>query len=428
MRRLAARLLLVLFGLAAGVALAEIGLRAAARFAPAPRGGSTGETTVLCVGDSHTYGLHVAWPQTYPARLQALLDPAAERVGVLNYGVPGRNCARLRRELPRYLAGVRPDVVLVLVGFNDTWNRDATEASAEEGWWARLASRSRLLRFLRLARLRAEDHPEGPPPDPIEVGERTFVREDGATVAGALPRLRPLESEELAAVLAPCLEDIVRLVRVAGAVPVLLTYAPGDREPFQTVNRVVREVARREGVRLVALDEIFSRAPAESPLLFPDLHPTPSGNDLIANAVAERLRAWGLVPAAPPVSRPAALSGRVELRCLAESDGRVVAEVRGPPGRPFQVVLSEATDPPIRLFGVEVPLAAGPTLGRSLESLSLRGTLDADGTARAPFEPDRLSASPGGPLYACALVFPPAPAPDAPPLVSAAVAVPRTER
>ena len=78
-------------------------------------------------GFSHTYGLHVLPAASYPARLQARLDPTGKAIGVINYGVPGRNSAVLLERLPDYLERVKPDVLLVLAGFNDTWNRDGSD-------------------------------------------------------------------------------------------------------------------------------------------------------------------------------------------------------------------------------------------------------------------------------------------------------------
>ncbi|MFG0317964.1 MAG: SGNH/GDSL hydrolase family protein, partial [Planctomycetota bacterium JB042] len=129
MKRALARLGLLLLGVLFALVLLEGALRLLSLFVGDLRGGARGRTTVLCVGDSHTYGLHVLPSDAYPSRLQGLLDPAAREVGVLNYGVPGRSSGALARELPRYLRETRPDVVLVKVGFNDSWNHDGADGT-----------------------------------------------------------------------------------------------------------------------------------------------------------------------------------------------------------------------------------------------------------------------------------------------------------
>ena len=51
---------------------------------------SEGEITILCVGDSHTYGTGMEAAKSYPGRLQAELDDVAPgRFRVVNRGVPG---------------------------------------------------------------------------------------------------------------------------------------------------------------------------------------------------------------------------------------------------------------------------------------------------------------------------------------------------
>src|SRR5262249_25829795 len=96
-----------------------------------------GERRVLCIGDSHTYGVYFAKDASYPSRLQAYLDTqlGASRVSVVPAGRPGASLAQMRDALPELLARHPPDVVGVLGGINDRWNR--TDRGAVSDFLAR---------------------------------------------------------------------------------------------------------------------------------------------------------------------------------------------------------------------------------------------------------------------------------------------------
>jgi lysophospholipase L1-like esterase len=109
---------------------------------------------ILCVGDSHTYGVKLPEEGTYPALLQNLLDERASGLySVINLGVPGMSTTQVRNRLPHYVARYAPDVVLVWCGSNNAWNN--AEVDARRGGWLErvdgLATRSRLYRLVRLA-------------------------------------------------------------------------------------------------------------------------------------------------------------------------------------------------------------------------------------------------------------------------------------
>src|SRR5262249_59475722 len=61
-----------------------------------------GERRVLCIGDSHTYGVYFAKDASYPSRLQAYLDTqlGASRVSVVPAGRPGAEPPQMREAPP----------------------------------------------------------------------------------------------------------------------------------------------------------------------------------------------------------------------------------------------------------------------------------------------------------------------------------------
>src|SRR5262245_14996314 len=143
-------------GLLASLLLLEAALRVGA-FAVASRAERAGPQrppgpggiTVLCAGDSSVYGLYVEPEDTFPSRLERLLnegDPAAPP-RVVNRGIPGSNSQqaveRLALEIPRY----RPQAIVWHCGVNDLWALPDAQGFSP-GWGSEL-------RVVRLARLLA---------------------------------------------------------------------------------------------------------------------------------------------------------------------------------------------------------------------------------------------------------------------------------
>lgn len=101
-----------------------------------------------------------------------------------------------------------------------------------------------------------------------------------------------LESGAQEAALADRLEEAIRLIRDAGARPILLTYPNfGGKEPA-TVNACLRDVAARKRVPLVDLPPVFEARARDVPftsLFVSDGHCADDGYDLMAQSVAQVL-------------------------------------------------------------------------------------------------------------------------------------------
>jgi len=114
-----------------------IACRVAAREAPSVA--APHERSVLCVGDSYTFGIGASDERhAWPARLEERLR---ERTGrpwsVRNGGWPGRDSRDLLRELPSQLERSSPAWVCILVGTNDGWSRP--ELDLRDDWFAEAA-------------------------------------------------------------------------------------------------------------------------------------------------------------------------------------------------------------------------------------------------------------------------------------------------
>lgn len=79
-----------------------------------------GETLILAVGDSNTYGNTVLYDATYAAQLEQLLGSSSpdSSVRVVNLGVPGFSSFQSRMRLERWMK-LDPDYVIFADAFND---------------------------------------------------------------------------------------------------------------------------------------------------------------------------------------------------------------------------------------------------------------------------------------------------------------------
>lgn len=137
----------VVIGAAALLGVLEAGLSAAAALRSRPAPASGAETyTVLCLGDSFTYGMG---GESYPDQLGRRLAAAGLRVRVINRGIAGINSAQLAERADDELARHRPDAVVVVVGADNFWNSLPIEGGALRRLNLRLLS----LRSYRLIRL-----------------------------------------------------------------------------------------------------------------------------------------------------------------------------------------------------------------------------------------------------------------------------------
>ena len=271
---------LLIVGLA--LLLVEIGLQAASLFA---RGRSTplrpgARYTVLCVGDSHTYGAGVAEHATYPAHLSRLLDAEAPGVySVVNVGVPGMNTRQLLERLPDFVRRYEPDVILVWGGVNNSWNHAGGhgESSALLVRLDRLASHARTYRLARtwlhdrqLDRDRAAY--SGGRAWEIVGTEGAHTGKDKVTLRRYDGVLETLQHEgdteaETTGEWGPGAETdyraMVRWARAAGIPIAFIGYPLGEIGIAAIVNGALRNATAAEGVPLIESAKSVLRVPYE---------------------------------------------------------------------------------------------------------------------------------------------------------------------
>lgn len=344
--------------------------------------------TVLCVGDSNTYGLHLPQIYAYPALLARALDGHFDRpVTVVNRGVPGQGSFQVAAALPSDLGAIEPDLVLMLAGINDAWNQDGREHG--------LAAWLGKLRLVRLARVMLTGVTSARTFEIAtdERGEIVVDRGQGSRPVNAREgAVGTLEGESLAAAVREGLSLGLRSCRDAGAKPVLLTYAETSG-PFATVNQAIRELASREDVLLVDVAQAFERHVAEQgydALMFADHHPNLRGYRLVVDEIMAGLKGAGLLPPlqlrAPVADTPLARPDRPARLTLA-ADGRLV--LNGPPGWDWVLLVScePAPDQGFEAGGMHVPLALDQVLARSRLEPGFSGRFDDTGERRVSIPP-----------------------------------------
>jgi lysophospholipase L1-like esterase len=255
---LLAELLMQLFGLALTV-IRKPALRPGAK-------------VIVCLGDSHTYGVMVDQDQTYPAQLERLLNQNGGNYQVVNLGVPGQNTAQVINSLPGIIKTYRPLAVLVLAGINNGWNISGRENSLCQ----KVMSRSKICRLLRLVYFHG-----------LRRDRKYLVesRRDSGEIVYHLERGgRPYTDAEnwtAARNMALDFASTVRICRDHGVKVMLLNYAGDKHADYDVPNQVMQAAAADLRAPLVDNYSLFmSRLYGPDGALDENLHPQLFFNDM----------------------------------------------------------------------------------------------------------------------------------------------------
>lgn len=156
----------VLLALCAEAALRVLGSRYVTEV-PAIERHAGDAYTILCAGDSFTYGAGAPAESSYPRQLEGLLKARfpGRAFRVVNGGEVAQNTAQALRWLPGALAKVKPDCVVLLSGGANSWNYWGYRSGPGPASWP-FYERIRLLRLARLlwrSAARPESGPESRP-------------------------------------------------------------------------------------------------------------------------------------------------------------------------------------------------------------------------------------------------------------------------
>lgn len=266
----------------------------------------TGHTRILALGDSNTYGLYLEEKDSWPMQLQQVWNAANPRnsIELLNLGYPGTNSFRVRDNLPALLDKLAPDVVLIMVGFNDFWTpleQVNPDLQPSPGLW--LKTHSRLYKALVMwqrERIVQDDITFGSPRslddadiaafrDPANM-EKHLLRMDGESFYLGTRQGEPAKNMKS---LVDNLSAMIAMARSRGADVVLLTY-PSNWGFYPNASKWIRKAAEHNNTDLIDITPVFVALCAEGPpscpeYLFADGHATATGNALVAEKVRDYL-------------------------------------------------------------------------------------------------------------------------------------------
>ncbi|MDP6539018.1 MAG: GDSL-type esterase/lipase family protein [Planctomycetota bacterium] len=270
---------------------------------------------VVTLGDSSTFGLGVAYGESYSARLEERLRAAGREAQVIDGGVVGFT---VRQGLERYrdtFSAYRPDVVVAAFGaVNDHYScldlsdrRKIEHERAQLSWGKRLSDwlrdEVRLLHAVSWLQLEAHGGKERL----AELWLATKRREHELMKSSGRvewPGERRVSLEDFSA----ALTELKDLVEGDGGRLVLVSMprkarAERDRPVLTLYSRAVMTVAAREELQVADARGAFHRAIAgggsEDALFVNDFwHPSAAGHDLIAEGLAslildESVPRWG---------------------------------------------------------------------------------------------------------------------------------------
>ena len=234
---------------------------------------------VVCVGDSNTFGLGVAYERTWPARVGRALqaERPAERWEVLNLGVPGYTSWQIRRLLETQVEPMSPDVVVVQAGGFNEWVPAVGAIDREQGrrpFWTKL----------RVVELLASSVGSAPGDDDAALSGVRVCDLATRDFSGARRVPLPDFERDLRAIVAWCAARDARAVFLVHPLP-----APTvTRNPIATdYADAVRRVATDASVPFADGWAAFRESGAAEQQLFRDFcHPTERGYELLAPAVA----------------------------------------------------------------------------------------------------------------------------------------------
>ena len=269
----------------------------------------TGHSRILAVGDSNTYGLYLEARDSWPMQLEQQWNVAqtANPVEVLNLGYPGTNSFRVRDNLPDLLDKLAPDLVLIMVGFNDFWT--PLEQVKPDVWqsplvWLKVHSRiCRAYVMWQRERIVQDDITFGSPRPSEKIDVQKFM--DPTNIDKHLLRmggesfyLGTLQGEPAKNMkaLEENLTAMVAAARMRGADVVFLTY-PSNWGFYPNASKWIRSAAQRNTVDLIDITPSFIALCKDGPkscpeYLFEDGHATAKGNALVAEKVRDYLKSY----------------------------------------------------------------------------------------------------------------------------------------
>lgn len=255
-----------------------------------------GAKVVVCIGDSHTYGVMVEKDQTYPARLEKLLNEGGGNYQVINLGAPGQNSSQILSALPGIIKDYHPLAMIVLVGVNNGWNVAGQESSFSQ----KVLGKFKLYKLSRYIYFRVfRKGKEFMVARRRDTGEPLFHFEisNPNPPEAELLKLQRRYSADLTGIVDGCRSRGVRVV--------LMSYAGDKYNNYEAANKISKWVAKKTSVpyvdnyaifmsRLYQPDGALDKRLHET-VFFSDGHLKPPGYEMMAQNIMAVLRGYSII-------------------------------------------------------------------------------------------------------------------------------------
>lgn len=253
---------------------------------------------ILCIGDSHTFGMDAPREMSYPAQLERLLNATRvnTRYVVVNQGVPGFNSSQTLNLLREILDGPHPDPQLVLVGGGKNNDHNFKEARfweakemADAPLWRQAAYLLEHSKTYQLGKVTREN---------LKAGLAKKLEKEYRRV------INPKDTTLLTDWLKADFLEMVDLAEGRGARIAFVSYF--HQEPF--VDSSMLEVSANRSVTLIDVRWPMLPVSLMYGLIGKTGHPNQRGYSRVAKSVFDGLLRDGLIPDSPayvPISSPA---------------------------------------------------------------------------------------------------------------------------
>jgi lysophospholipase L1-like esterase len=263
---------------------------------------------IVAMGDSNTYGLYLDRKDSYPKQLESIWNAAHKNkpIEVINLGYPGASSSRLVANFGEVIRQFQPDIVLVMIGTNDSWT--APIAAAELALnddkkfhpiqWIKL--HSRIYRFYCL--LSREPFQEEAletittsDPNQAETakGKPATINYEDTKLDFSMSFRPPTMQFDVEAEMQKNMEKLIQYGKINNAKVFLLTYA-ANKGYYKQANKVTLKTAQENQYPYLinTIDTFKDFQPhkgEDNPYFFADLHATALGNRILATETMHQL-------------------------------------------------------------------------------------------------------------------------------------------
>jgi lysophospholipase L1-like esterase len=249
-------------------------------------GTATGHPSIICLGDSFTFGIGAADSETFPAQLQRMTGAS-----VLNAGLPGTGTGEQCLVYKYRLAQFHPRVLIL--GYHNDGDDDASRglfvrdaSGVHPRPLAEIAARGRSVRRARGFVNRIPGYTFLA----LHSQLMSLVRQAGTRLLKT-NRDAPLASAAPPDVIEGEIEWLRNEARASEAMLVIVYLPDTDNRPSEGEHRRVRDVCMRHAIPFIDTSAALQQHADDAPLFYSglDKHPTPAGYKVIAGEIAHFL-------------------------------------------------------------------------------------------------------------------------------------------